>query len=136
MATNTAGTTARELPFQAVNYLRRTVTFADQGTNVKLGTLPAGAQFLQSNVIVKTAFNGSSVILTVGTNSTSYNNIHSGLTQTDMATTVNYAATATAVGVTLTQDADVYIKITAGATTAPTAGSAIVILPFIPDNDG
>lgn len=137
MATNTAGTNAREYPQQMVHYLRRTVNYNTAGvaTGVSLGTLPAGAQVLKNNVIVKTAFNGSSGTLTVGTNSTDYNNVHSGMTQTQMAATQNYVGTAGAVGVTLTQDAEVFVKFVAGATTAPTAGSAIVVLSYVPDND-
>jgi hypothetical protein len=136
MTTNTAGSSAREYPMQMVHYLRRTVTYATSSisTGVKLGTLPKGGKILQDNVIVETAFNGSSGTLTVGTNSTSFDNIHSSLTQTQMAATVNYVATACGV-LTFTQDTDVYIKFTAGATTAPTAGQATVILRYVPNND-
>jgi hypothetical protein len=135
MATNTAGTSARQLPFQAVHYLRRTITFANTGAS-KLGTLPAGAQIMQNNVIVKTAWNGSAATLTVGTNATSYNNIQAGMTQTQMAATVNYvSSTSKLVGLTFANDVDVYINVANGATTAPSAGVALVIMSYVPNND-
>jgi hypothetical protein len=40
MATNTAGTNARQLPWQAVHYLRKAITKADATLVVKLGTIP------------------------------------------------------------------------------------------------
>jgi len=137
MATNTVGGKGREFHTQQVHYLRRTINWNTAGvaTGASLGFLPAGAQVIQSNVIVKTAWNGSAATLTVGTNSSSYNNIHSGMTQTQTALTVNYVGTAGAVGVTLTQDTEVFVKVVNGATTAPSAGQAICILSYAPNND-
>ena len=135
MVTNTAGTTARELAFQAVHYLRRTVAFDTTGTStgVSLGWLPSGAQILKNNIVVKTAFGGSGSTITVGTNSADYDNIHV-LTTQDSETTANYVGTARAV-LAITQDVEVFIKVVDGTTTAPTAGSAVVVLSFVPDND-
>jgi len=135
MVTNTAGTTARELAFQAVHYLRRTVAWNTTGSSsgVSLGWLPAGAQLLKNNIIVKTAFSGSGSTITVGSNSTDYDNIHA-LTTASSETTANYVATASAV-IAFTQDTEVFVKVVDGATTAPTAGSATVVLSYVPDND-
>lgn len=60
MATNTAGSVARELSFQAVHYLRKDFTFADAGDTLTVGTIPAGSLILKpaSGVMVTVAFNG------------------------------------------------------------------------------
>lgn len=134
MVTNTAGTTARELAFQAVHYLRRTVTFANADGNYSLGTIPSGAQLLANLTAIKTAFNGSGVALSIGTNATDYNNLDAFTTGASASTTVANVV-ATAAMLSFTQDTEVFIKIAAGATTAPTAGSATVVLTYVPDND-
>ncbi len=68
MATGTAGTSARELPFQAVHFLRKGFTFADDGLTLTLGYIPAGATVLRGGVVVTTAFNaGSTNVLDIGT---------------------------------------------------------------------
>lgn len=67
MATNTAGDTARELSFQAVHFLRKRITFADYGTVVTVGKIPAGASVVGGGVHVITAFNSSGTdLLDVG----------------------------------------------------------------------
>ena len=135
MTTNTAGSEARELSFQAVHYFRRTIAYntTDIATGVSLGVLPAGAQILQNLAIVKTAFNGTDPALTVGTNSSAYNNI-----KTDGGETTTAAAIATAAAfLTFTQDTEVFIKFENASTTATaaSAGSATVVLSYVPNND-
>lgn len=135
MTTNTAGTNARQHPLQLVHYFRRTVTFSDGDGSFLLGNLPTGAQLLHNLTAIKTAFTGSGVALSIGTNSTSYNNIDAFTTGATATTTVADVVSQTAMVLAFTADTDVYIKITAGTTTAPTAGSATVVLSFVPDND-
>ena len=47
MATGTAGSTARRNTLQTVNYLRKRITFADYGTTVTVGKIPAKAKVMR-----------------------------------------------------------------------------------------
>jgi hypothetical protein len=132
MATNTAGTTARDFNKQMVHYLRKTLSFEDG--EVTVGILPAGALLLkaQSSVNVTTAFNAGTT-----------NTVHVGTSADN-----DLFATALAGGSVAQVPFDEYTAanlMTADTTitatynksgTAPTAGSAEVIVAFIPDNDG
>lgn len=133
MTTGVAGSVARELPFQAIHYLRRTVAYNTSGigSGVSLGVLPAGAQIIQNLTAPKTAFNGTTPALTVGTNSTSYNNIKADGGET----TTNAIVDTKGAILAFTQDTEVFIKFANGATTAASAGSATIVLAFVPDND-
>lgn len=67
MATGTAGSTARRNHLQVVHYLHKQITFADFGTVVTVGTLPANASVIGGGVHVTTAFNSSGTdLLDVG----------------------------------------------------------------------
>lgn len=72
MATNTAGTVARELATQQIHYLRKQITEADEGTTVTVGTIPSGATILGpiSGVQVDVAFNGTTPLLDIGVSGT------------------------------------------------------------------
>ena len=135
MATNTAGTNARSHPIQHVHYFRRTVAYNTAGiaTGVSLGTLPAGAQLLQCLTIPKTAFNGTDPSLTVGTVGATYNNIKADGGETTTAAVIGTAASF----LTFTQDTEVFIRfINASTTVTPSsAGSATIVLSYVPDND-
>lgn len=62
MATNTAATNARLYHTDQVHYLAKTITFADDGKTITVGTLPAGAVVIPglSGIAVNTIFNGGS----------------------------------------------------------------------------
>jgi hypothetical protein len=58
---------ARQLVTQQTNYLRKRVTFADFGTTVVVGYLPAGAMVTSGGVQIVTVFNSSGTdLLDVG----------------------------------------------------------------------
>jgi hypothetical protein len=61
MATNTAGTVARDLGFQAVHYLRKNFTYLDlvggATTEHIVGVLPAGAVIIDFHVVTTASFN-------------------------------------------------------------------------------
>lgn len=59
MATNTAGTTARQLYTQQVHYLTCNITVSEEDVSKPLGYLPAGAIVTACRVAVFTAFNNS-----------------------------------------------------------------------------
>ncbi len=139
MATNTAGSTARQYPSgQVVNYLRFKVSYNDVGIASAVGkqTLPSGAIIVGTDVYIATAFNAATTnVLTVGTNSTTANNIIAAadVDETAVAITLNVKPTGTALG-PLSADAVVNVKYTQSGTAA-TAGVAYVVIKYIPDND-
>lgn len=134
MATGTAATAARLLPFQAVHYLRKGITFSDNGVAVTVGVIPAGALILKpaSGVHVVTAFNaGSSNVLDIGTSGTA------DLFGTDLALgTTTFVPLDEAIGgYRVAADTTITATVALGGTAA-TTGDAEVVIAFIPDNDG
>lgn len=136
MATNTAGVDARLLPWQAVHYMRKTVNYNDTDIATGVGFkhyLPDGASILFVNVKIKTAFNaGTTNVLTVGQNATSYNDMVA-------AADVNEAATGSSMvlrgaDLTISGDARPFVKYTQTGTAA-TAGKAEIVIAYIPAND-
>jgi len=64
-------TNARQYHQTMVHYLRKTITYADDGTEVTIGRIPAGSVILKpvSGVMVHTAFNAASTnVLDIGAN--------------------------------------------------------------------
>ncbi len=60
-------TPARQLSQQVVHFLRKRITFANYGTTVNIGVIPAGASLVGGGVHVVTAFNSSGTdLLDVG----------------------------------------------------------------------
>jgi hypothetical protein len=137
MATNTDNRhVARQLPFQATNYLRKTVNFNDTG--ISTGEpfsfyLPAGAQILYATVNIITAFNaGTTNVLTVGQNSSSYNDI---VASGDVAPG-STGSTMCLRGADLNITSDVQVNATYTQTgTAATAGQAVIVITYAPSND-
>lgn len=138
MATNTAGTTARNFNKQMVHYLRCGLTYSDNGTAKTVGVIPAGSQILNliSGVFVTTVFNaGTTNVLDIGTSA------NDDLYATDLAlgtkafVVIDEAATATDVN-TWYVSADTTITATVALTgTAATTGAAEVVIAYLPDND-
>jgi len=133
MATDTAGTSARLLPFQAVHYIRKDITYADDGDTVVVGVLPAGAVIIKaaSGVNISTAFDGnSSNVLDIGYSTDSgTNNLATQLalgTATfvplDEATGGNYMGATT----------DRTISALVTSTASATAGVGQIIIAYIP----
>ena len=134
MATNTAGTAARQLPFQAVHYLRRDFTFADDGLTLTLGIIPAGAIVVRVGVVVSTAFNaGSTNVLNIGTvadpdgYATEYALGTVGVITGDSAIATSDEGYVT-VDTTIVGAVDL-------TGTAATTGVGHIFVEFIPDND-
>lgn len=134
MATNTAGTAARQLPFQAIHYLRKSITFADNGTTVTVGIIPAGAQIVKpiSGVAVNVAFDGNATnTLDIGASTDSgTNNFATLLALGSIAFVPIDEAVSNIVAV------DTTIQAAVVSTASATAGQAEIIIAFIPDNDG
>lgn len=126
--------TAREFHTQQVHYLRKTVTFEDAGVAVKVGTIPAGSliSYTASGAHVSTAFSGTGTdLLDIGTSGTAdlfasdLDVSAAGFKQLD-----NNVA-----GLLVTADTDIYATYTDTNADAG-AGSAVVVIAYVPDNDG
>ena len=127
-----AGSTARELPYQVVHFLRKSIGIADIGNEVEVGKIPAGATILKplSGVNVDVVFNaGSTNVLDIGTDA------NDDLYATDLALgSIAFVPLDEAVAMTVS--AETTITATPAATgTAATTGSAEVVIAYIPDSD-
>lgn len=127
-------TVARQYPYQLVHYLRKSITFADNGTAVEVGIVPAGALILKpaSGIHVTTVFNaGTNNFIDVGTTATA------DLFGTDLSgTALNFVPLDETTGGYLCTSAT-RITVTVGLTgTTATTGAAEVVIAYIPDNDG
>ncbi len=135
MTTNTAGSTARNFNKQMVHYLRKGITFADDGTTVTVGTIPAGSLVLKplSGVAVTTVFNaGTTNVLDIGPSTDS----GTDLWATDLALgTLAFVPLDEAVTNLVTVDTVVQAAVDLTGTAA-TTGAAEIVICYIPDNDG
>lgn len=131
MATNTAGTVARQLPFQAINFFRRTITSADAGTTFTLGTLPAGALMLMSisGIQINTVFNGTTPNADIGVTGTTQK--WASALDLDAAVAWLPLDVDTAIR-TVTVDTPIIVTVTAPSASS---GEAEVIVCYIPDID-
>lgn len=138
MATGTAGTTARQSAEQQVHYLRFTVNWNDTGVATGNGkqTLPKGALLIGTDVNIVTAFNAATTnVLSIGTEASTYTNIVT-TAQAIAGTTglkQNLAPTGLAL-VPLAADSQVFALYTQTGTAA-TAGVAVIVVKYIPNND-
>ena len=137
MTTGIPGSTARRNTSQQVGYARFTVNFNDP--NVANGDtkqwLPAGALIIGTDVQVVTPFNAATTnVLSVGLGASNANVVAGGAAAPGaVALTQNIAPTGAALG-PLAADSQLNVTYTqTGA--AATAGQAIVVVKFIPNND-
>lgn len=133
MATGTAGTNARNLQIQAVHYLRKGFTYADDGSVLTVGTIPSGALILKplSGVFVNVAFNaGSTNVLDIGTSA------NDDLYATDLALgSIAFVPLDEAVSMVVAADTTITATVDLSGTAA-TTGQGEIVIAFIPDNDG
>lgn len=134
MATNEPARIGRNLSLQAVHFLRKGITFADNGTAVIVGTVPAGSLILKpiSGMHVTTVFNaGTNNFVDIGTTD------NDDLFGTDLSgTATNFVPLDETIGGYLVAS-ETTITVTVGLTgTAATTGAAEVVIAFLPDIDG
>jgi hypothetical protein len=68
MATGTAAPKSKAYHTDQVHYMSRAFTFADDGSELELGWVPANSYVLRGGVVVKTAFDaGTTNVLDIGT---------------------------------------------------------------------
>ena len=138
MVTNTPGSSARQNSTQQVHYLRFAVNYNDSGIANGVGKqwLPKGAVITGTSVYVGAAFNAATTnVLTVGTNVSAYDNIVAtgDVNEANATLTQNIVPSGAALG-PLAADAQVFVKyVQTGA--AATAGSAVVVIHYVPNND-
>jgi len=124
---------ARSFHTQQIHYLRKSITFADNGTTVDIGTIPAGSQLVKpiSGVAVNVAFNGGATnTLDIGPSTDSGTNLWATVLALG---SIAFVPIDEAVSGLVSVDTLVqaYVVSTAGAS----AGSAEIIIAYIPDND-
>ncbi len=126
--------TGRQLDIQAVHFLRKSITYANNGQTVNVGYLPAGATIIKpaSGVAVTTAFNGdSSNVLQIGLSTDSGTNNYA----TDLALgTAGFVPIDEAVS-GLVGASDVLIQAAVTSTASASAGAAEIIICYAPDSD-
>lgn len=131
----------RQYHHQMVHFLRKSITFGDNGTELTIGTIPAGSLILKamSGVHVTTVFNaGTGNVLDVGTNGgASGASDDPDLFGTDLALgTATFVPLDEAVGGYLvTQDTNITCTVALSGTAA-TTGAGEVVICYIPDTDG
>jgi len=127
---------ARQMPQQALHYLRKSVTYSDfnlESTVAMPAGLPTSAEIMFVKVTITEAFNaGTTNVLTVGSNASSYNDLVDATDVDESATgaTIVYRGA----DVTYSVGKKVYIKYTQSGTAA-TAGAATVVVVYASNND-
>lgn len=136
MATGTEGTTARQYSQQLVHYLRKRITFTDEGNEVTVGQIPAGASVIGGGVHIVTAFDDTSTI-DVGFKDGSSTDDPNGYATALVATAVGFKALDELAATTnIQQTADTTVTVTLNdGTGAVSAGVADVIVTYVVDND-
>lgn len=126
---------ARDYGYQLVHYLRKTITYLDDGLTVTVGEIPAGSIILKpiSGVAVTTVFNaGTTNQADLGPSTDS----GTDLWATDLSlATLGFVPLDEAVTNLVTVNTIVQIAVDLIGTAA-TAGSAEVVIAYLPDNDG
>ncbi len=133
MATGTAGSAARDYNMQMIHYLRKTITYADNGTTVTIGTIPAGSVLVKpiSGVSVSVAFNGNATnTLDIGPSTDSGTNLWM-----TVGALGSIAFVPLDEAVTNVVSSDTIVQAYVVSTASASAGSAEVVICYIPDND-
>ena len=120
---------ARKLNPGAVHQISTNVTFADNGSAVVIGTVPAGARVLRATAIVTEAFNaGTSNVLDIGTTA----DPDGFATDIALGTIGNIAADEMATTNDQVASVDTGIIATVALSgTAATAGAADIVVEYI-----
>jgi len=122
---------------QMMHFLRKRITFANYGSVVTVGTIPAGASVVGGGVHIVTAFNSSGTdLLDIGfIGSTTDDNAYA--TQLTLAAVGWIVLDELATTTNIQQTVDTTVTCTPAQSVADaTAGVADVIIWFIPNTDG
>lgn len=124
----------RQYHTQQLHYLRRNIAYTDNGLTLDVGVIPAGSLIVKpcSGVCVHTAFDGNATnTLDIGPSTDSGTDLWGTLL--DLSTIDAMVPLDEAVTMKVTVDTIVQCKVV--ATASATAGSGVVIICYIPDND-
>lgn len=131
MATNTAGTTARDIVTQQVHYLRKRILGSGGNATYSLGFIPAGANILRISSLQRIAMSGGTPTISVGTAASGAAFVTlaaNGITAAGRTAAYTLVATGS-----LGVDVDTEITATTGG--VPTAGTMDVEVEFTINND-
>lgn len=134
MATGTASTAARDYGKQMIHYLRKSISYEDNGTTVTIGTIPARSLLVKpiSGVSVNVAFNGGTTnTLDIGPSTDSGTNLWM-----TVGALGSIAFVPLDEAVTMLVSSDTVVQAYVVSTASASAGTAEVIIAYIPDNDG
>lgn len=123
---------ARDAGYQNVQFIRKTLGVGDMAKVVKLGTIPANSLILKplSGVQVNVAFNSATTtVLDIG--SAADGDLYA--TDLDVKTAAAFLPLDEAVSMVVTADTELTCQL-AETGAAATAGSAVVVIAFIPNN--
>lgn len=129
MATGTAGSAARDYQMQVIHYIRKDITYADHGSTLTIGTIPAGAQIIKaiSGVYVNVAFNAVGAdTLDIGPST----DIGTDLWATALdCSLIGFVPLDEAVTLVVSSDTIVQCDLTSSGSTA---GTGVVVIAYIP----
>ena len=126
---------ARQYHTQQTHYLRKNVTFADDGTAVTVGVLPEGSVIVAAGAVVSTAFNDSGTdLLDIGISGGDVDGIAANIDISSVGLKAGTVSGSDDLG-PFSADVTVIAQFD-GASGNADAGSAEVIVEYVADNDG
>lgn len=128
-----AGSDARQFHTQQIHFLRKSIAFGDNGTELTVGKIPAGATILKplSGVNVDVAFNaGTTNTLNIGTDAD--DNLYGTLLALG---SIAFVPLDEAVAMTVAAETTITATVVLTGTAA-TAGNGEVVIAYVPDTDG
>lgn len=139
MATGTTGNQGRELPIQAMHFMRKAFAYDTTGiataATVEVGVLPAGAVIFALQVVITTAFaGGTSPVFNVGTSANPDAYADSDASDVDVTAAGNTIVWRGGDETIITADTEVYVVYSVTGT--DTAGAGEIILMYTTDTDG
>jgi hypothetical protein len=136
MATNTAvlsGAPPRQFASQQIHYLRKSISYLDDGKTVDVGSIPAGSLVLKplSGVMVNVAFNGGTTnTLDIGPSTDSGTNLWATVLALG---SIAFVPIDEVVSLLVAVDTKVQAKVVSSS--GASAGSGEIVIAYIPDND-
>lgn len=124
----------RQYHQQMVHYLRKSLDYTNDATEVTIGWIPSGALILESasGVVVTTVFNGTSPVIDIGADDGNDDPDEWGVDLT--LGTAGFVPLAANVGTyVMSADTEITATIAGGSSTA---GTCEVVICYIPDLDG
>lgn len=131
----------RQYHHQMVHFLRKSFTYVDDGSELDVGTIPAGSLIVSpmSGIQVSTAFDaGTGNVADMGTNgggSGASDDPDAFMTDGALGTVAFVPMDVSAAPYLVTADTNITVSV-ALTGTAATAGEAEAIVCYIPDSDG